>query len=299
MILPIMSSQNFIRICLLILFAAPPSFGFAQENTSVPSCTEKVHAALKPLPQLVYDCPEGLNDSDDGILKLPARFEGLRNVVAELQSFTNPAWWEATVSDLSFCDLHGTTGNLSTAEKDKLSSGDYQNRLFGGDRFRLVLVFDPCYQVGYNGSNLFLIYRPQEKVFVSLLMNGFYTRVENSIHMGVGWHGGKPIIEVSTGNNMPPTLVNYYFTIDPKANLAVPAKLFKEGKTITNKVHSAMLLEDPAGSANVLRVIKAKRLVKSFSAFEADEHGKIGSLGQKLRRVIYRWNGRFYTRSNR
>lgn len=293
-----MSRHNFFRICLLILFAAP-CMGFAQENTSAPSCTEKVRAALKPLPQLVYDCPEDLNDFDDSILKLPARLEGLKKVVAELQSFTNPAWWEATISDLNFCDLHGKTGNLSSAEKDKLSAGDYQHRLFGDDRFRLVLVFDPCYQVGYNGSNLFLIYRPQERVFVSQLMNGFYTRVENSINMVVGWHGGKPIIEVSTGNNMPPTFVNYYFTIDLKMNLVVPANLFKEGKNLTNQVHSAILLEDPAGSASVLRVIKARRLAKSFSAFEADEHGKIGGLGQELRRVIYRWNGRFYTRSNR
>jgi hypothetical protein len=294
-----MSSHNSFRFCLLILFAASPSFVFAQENTSVASCSEKVHSALKPLPQLVYDCPEGLNDSDDSILKLPARFDGLKSVAAELQSFTNPAWWEATVSDLNFCDLHGTPGNLSAEEKDRMRSGDYQSRLFGDNRFRLVLVFDPCYQVGYNGSNLFLIYRPQQKVFVSQLMNGFYTRVENSIDMGVGRHGGEPIIEVRTGNTMPPTLVNYYFTIDPKTNLAVPKKLFKEGSKLTNKVHSAMLLEDPAGSANVLRVIKARHLVKSFSAYEEDEHGKIGGPGQELRRVIYRWNGRFYTRSNR
>ena len=162
----------------------------------------------------------------------------------------------------------------------------------------MVIAFDPCYQTGYNGSNLFLLYRPHEKVFVTELFDGFYTRIENSIEMNVGWLGTQPIIEIKSGNSMPPRLVNFYFTIDPKTNKAIPKNLFKEGKKFTNEIHSAMLLDNPVAlgpDADVLQVVKNKGLVKSFSTVEEDEHGTIDSTGQKLKRIVYRWNGRFYS----
>lgn len=264
-------------------------------------CTAKALAATKPLPQLAYECPADLNDSDESVLKLPARIEGLRKLTAELESFTNPAWWQTDVRDLNSCEIHGSPGEITPEEKAKLGiGGDYTHRLYGDDRFRLVIAFDPCYQTGYNGSNLFLLYRPHEKVFVTELFDGFYTRIENSIEMNVGWLGAQPIIEVRTGNSMPPRLVNYYFTIDPKTNKAIPKNLFKEGKKFTNEIHSAMLFDDPVPlglppGADELQVVKNKRLVKRFSTFEEDERGTIDSTGRKLRRTVYRWNGRFYS----
>ena len=122
--------------------------------------------------------------------------------------------------------------------------------------------------------------------------------------MNVGWLGIQPIIEISTGNSMPPTFVNYYFTIDQKTKKAVPKNLFKEGRKFTNEIRSAMLLDEPATSglpldADILQVVKNKDLVKSFATFAEDEHGKIESNGRKLRRIVYRWNGRFYLPSNR
>jgi hypothetical protein len=39
------------------------------------------------------------------------------------------------------------------------------------------------------------------------------------------------------------------------------------------------------------------RLAASFSAYEEDERGKIDANSRKFRRIVYRWNGRFYARA--
>jgi len=301
-----MARQAIIAAVLLVIFAAFPSVIPAQESVPVAAqCTAKALAASKPLPQLVYECPADVTDFDEGILKRQARISELKKLAAELKSFTCPAWWQTSISDLNFCEIHGTTGELTPEEKEKFRmGGDFAHRLFGDDRFRLIIVFDPCYQTGFNGSNLFLLYRSQEKVFVTQLIDGYFSRIENSIDMNVGWLGTQPIIEIGTGNSMPPTFINYYFTIDPKTNKAVPKKLFKERRKFTNEIRSAMLLDESANlglppGSDILQVVRNKTLVKSFSTFVEDEHGKIESSGGKMRRTVYRWNGRFYLPSTR
>ena len=47
-------------------------------------------------------------------------------------------------------------------------------------------------------------------------------------------------------------------------------------------------------SAGELKIIRRHRLAPSFSAYEEDERGRINDNGRKLRRIVYRWNGRFY-----
>jgi hypothetical protein len=301
-----MSRLRFFSLVLVIACAAAPSITRAQESISFPArCTAKALAASKPLPQLVYECPADVTDFDESILKLPARIVRLKKLMAELESFTNPAWWRTSIRDLNFCEIHGSAGELTSEEKEKVRmGGDFTQRLYGDDRFRLVLVFDPCYQPGFNGSDLFLLHRLKEKVFVTQLIDGYFSRVENSIGMNVGWIGTQPIIEISTANSMPPTLINYYFTIDPRTNKAVAKNLFKEGRKFTNEIRSALLFDEPAGlglprDADVLQLVNNKRLVPSFSTFAEDEHGTIDSSGGKMRRTVYRWNGQFYLRANR
>jgi hypothetical protein len=75
--------------------------------------------------------------------------------------------------------------------------------------------------------------------------------------------------------------------------------LFKSGRKPTNEIWSAMLLAEPRDlglpqSAGELKIIRGHRLAPSFSAYEEDEHGRIGDSGRRLRRIVYRWNGRFY-----
>jgi hypothetical protein len=47
-------------------------------------------------------------------------------------------------------------------------------------------------------------------------------------------------------------------------------------------------------NAGELEILQRHRLAPSFSAYEEDERGRINDNGRKLRRIVYRWNGRFY-----
>lgn len=274
----------------------------AQNDKPVPTCSQTTFAALKAFPKLEYECPEGVQDFDDKILKLPGRLAALRAVEKQLATFTNPAWWQAPTDELVACGIHGSAGPLTDDEKERWKQGDYNLNLIGNQEMRLVLLPDPCYQTEWSGSNGFFLYRKDGKVFVSQVLNGYYTRVDNSVGLSFAKLNGQQIIEVATANSMPPSMVNYYFAIDPVTNQAVPKKMFREGKNLTNQVYSDMLMAEPKdvglpASAAELNVIANGRLAPSFSAYETDEHGRVAANGQKFRRVIYRWNGRIYTRS--
>ena len=107
-------------------------------------------SAFKPLPKLEYDCPEGLSDYDDKILKVPGRTAALADLVKVLESFSDPTWWRAAVDELSACEMHGKPGTLTADEQEKFKDNDYEVQLLGNHEFRLVLASDPCYQTGYS-----------------------------------------------------------------------------------------------------------------------------------------------------
>ena len=272
----------------------------AQKKKLVPNCMQDPFDALKPFPKIEYECPEGVNDFDEKILKLPDRLASLRKAIKQLETFTNPKWWEATVDELNACSVHKSVGALTDDEKESWLRGDVFFDLIGNKQMRLVLVSDPCYQVGFGGSNGFLLYHKDGKVFVSQVLNGFYSRVDNAVGVDFANLNGEQIIEISTANSMPPSLYYYYFAIDPKTNKAVPKKMFKEGKKLTNEIYSDMLMDYPQSfhlpkDASELNIIRKGRLAPSFSAYETSEQGKIhGNQGQNFNRIIYRWNGRFY-----
>jgi hypothetical protein len=275
---------------------------FAQETKPITACKQQTFTSFKPLPKMEYDCLEGLADSDDKILKLPGRAKAIRGVVKELDGFTNAAWWLADVDDLNACKVHGSAGEFTDDEKQGWKRGDYSFELFGNHEFRLALIADPCYQTGYNGSNAFLLYRKDGKVFVSQVLNGYYSRVDNSVGIDFATLNGQHLVEVATANSMPPSLVNYFFAIDPKTNKAVPKKIFQDGNKLTNEIYSAMLMNEPADvglpkGAEALKIFSSNRLAQTFSAYEESDRGKIDDNGRKLRRIVYRWNGRFYARS--
>ena len=272
----------------------------AQKKKLVPNCMQDPFDALKPFPKIEYDCPEGVNDFDDKILKLPDRLASIRNAIKELETFTNPRWWEASVDELNACSLHKSVGALTNEEKESWLRGDNFVNLIGNKQMRLVLIDDPCYQTGFSGSNGFLLYHKDGKVFVSQVLNGFYSRVDNAVGMDFANLNGQQIIELSTANSMPPSLYYYYFAIDPKTNRAVPKKMFKEGRKLTNTIYSDMLMDEPQNlrlpkDASELNIIRKGRLAPSFSAYEVSDQGRIkGNQNRNLNRIIYRWNGKFY-----
>ena len=198
----------------------------AAQKRPAPFCTEKTFATLNPLPQLEYECSESLIESDSRLLKLPRRRAALARVIQSLRSYTNPAWWEASVDEVNACELHKGAGALTAEEKSSWQSGDYSFSLFGDKQTRLVMITDPCYQTGYNGSNLFVLHRREGRVFVTQVLDGYYSRVDNSVGINFGNLNGRRIFEVMTSNSMPPSLVSYFFTIDAGGR-AVPQKIFR------------------------------------------------------------------------
>jgi hypothetical protein len=282
---------------VLLLLALYPVVVFAQKQKPIPVCRQATFAAVKPLPKLEYACPEGLSDYDDKILKLPGRTAALAVLVKEFESFSDPAWWRADVDELSACGMHGKPGTLTADEQEKFKDNDYDFLLLGNHEFRLVLVSDPCYQTGYNGSIAFLLYHKGAAVFATLLLNGYYSRIDNSVGIAFANLNGQTIIEISTANNMPPQETNYYFVIDPRTNKAVPKKLFKIGGKLTNEITSAMIIGEPSDlglpkNSVEMEIVRHNRLAPTFSAYREDFNGE--GDGHKLLRTFYRWNGRYY-----
>jgi len=258
-------------------------------------CNQTTFAAFRTLPKLSYQCPPEFDEADEQILKVAERIAALNKLDRELESFTDAAWWQARVEDLNACEMHGQAGALDAEERASLSRGDYPISLFGNQSIRLIMVTDPCYQTGYNGSVAFLLYHEGGKVFVTRIIDGYYSRVDNSVGLDFANFNGQKIIEISTSNSMPPSVTNRYFVVDPKTHRAVPQKIFKVGRTLTNQISSALILGEPAEvglprSAQDMQLIRQNRLLPSFSTYSE----VFGGDGRRLKRTIYRWNGRFY-----
>lgn len=279
------------RILLLLLVVLLMS-GSAYAQRSKPLvCKNATLAALKPMPELSYQCDDQLNDYDEKILKLPARVSAIKSLVSELSRFTEPAWWAADVVDLGVCDYAGKPGALTRDQRRSFLDGEYLFWLFGNDRIRLALIRDPCYQTQYGGANGFLLYRNGGRVTVTQVMDGFFSRADNPVSLAFAKLNGEEIIEVSTwSGGLNPSLTNYYFAIDPKTNHAFPKNLFKGEHGPTNEISSAMLFNASAA----LKIVRGQTLAPSFSIYVDDANGKIEDNGRTLSRKILRWNGKMY-----
>ena len=294
-----MTMPHLKKISLLLVLLGLSCVPCLGQKQRVPVCSQATFAAFRRLPELSYLCPQRFDESDEEILRVPERIAALNKLAGELESFTDAAWWQARVEDLNACEMHGEAGDLDAEEKASLTRGDYPISLFGNQSLRLIMVTDPCYQTGYNGSVAFLLYREGGRVFVTRVLDGNYSRVDNSVGFDFANLNGQPIIEVSTSNSMPPSVKNYYFVIDPKTHRAVPQKIFKMGRKLTNQISSAMILGEPTElglprNAQDMQLIRRHRLLPSFSTYTEVFVGD----GRKLKRTVYRWNGRFYARAN-
>jgi len=266
-----------------------------------------VLAALKALPELSYPCDEQLQEWDEKILKLPARTAAIQNLMSELSSYSQPAWWAADVVDLGVCDFRKAPGLLSSEQHHDFFTGEYLFWLFGNERMRLVLVADPCYQTQYGGSNAFLLYRgvnanrsartaaarTEDAVVVTQVLDGYFSRADNSVNIAFAKLGEEDILEISTGSGgLNPTLTNYYFAIDPHSHRAVPKNLFIGEHGPTNEITSAMLLE--TAGVEPLKIVRGQTLAKIFVVYTDAEKGRIQDSGRTLSRKLLRWNGKFY-----
>src|SRR6185295_15730319 len=288
------------KIGLLLILLLLSSLTCPAQKQRANVCRQTTFAAFRRLPKLSYQCPQEFDESDEQMLKVPERIEELNKLAGELESFTDAAWWQTGVEDLNACEMHGEPGALDAEERASLTRGDYPISLFGDQSLRLIMVTDPCFQTGYNGSVAFLLYRYGGKVFVTKVLDGYYSRVDNSVGFDFADFEGQQIIELSTSNSMPPSVTNHYFVIDPKTHRAVPEKIFKVGRKLTNQISSAMILGEPAElglprNAQDMQLIRRHRLLPNFSTYQETFEGN----GRKLKRVVYRWSGRFYVEAEK
>ena len=289
------------RIPAIALLLAIVTYGsVAQEKKQPLVCKRAALAALKPLPKLTYRCGNAANDYDEKILKLPQRKIAINALSRRLETFTYVDWWESDIVDLNVCDLRRKPGTLTDDENQRFTGGDYPINLLGNDRIRLVLVADPCYQTGYGGTNGFLLFREAGRVFVTEVLDGFYSRADNPMQLDFATQNAEQIIEVSTfTGGLNPEVTNYYFVIDQKTKRTLPKNLFQGDKRLTNQITSAMLMSEPEALelppvAGQLNIIRGHKLAPEFSIYADDSEGKIDDNGRKLTRTVLHWNGRFY-----
>lgn len=287
--------ENLFQISVVFLFSLLAALSAASQT---PVCRPAALKAVRPIPQLHYDCREDLTDSDDAVLVQPNRREALDHYAQALEKLTFSDWWQFSVEDLNVCDYRKKPGALTKEEKLGYVGGEYFFSLRGNDRYRVVVARDPCYQVGFGGANVFLLNRAGAKVYASQIIDGFYTRAEAPLGFDFAAHGTETVIEIATSSGgLSPSETFYYFTIDPKTNRAVPKNLFRTGGRMTNQIHSQMILGEPAEyglprRAQALQIIKNHRLARYFYIFE-DTGERFGD-NPKFRRILLRWNGKFY-----
>jgi hypothetical protein len=293
-----MHRQNLFPACLFLFGVAilAPVLG---QNAPV-TCKQSVLQALKPMPAFRYRCDPKLDAYDEKVLKLPARIRAKNALVAQLETFTSPGWWRTDVVDLNACDFRHKAGVIAGDALQQFKGGDYRFWLFGNDNIRMIVLPDPCYQSDYNGSVAFVLYHTAAKVFVSQVIDNFFSRADNPILMDVARDGAEEIVEVATwSGGLNPSVTNYYFAIDPKSYRAVPKNLFVGDKGPTNEVSSAMLFGTPEefdlpADAGEIKVIRNGHMAKTISIYAEDPDGKIDDNGRKLNRTVLRWNGKVY-----
>jgi hypothetical protein len=287
---------------LVIMLASVATCAHGQQKKDAALlCKPEVFAQLKPLPKLDYQCrPDQPNDYDEAILKWPERLRAINGYLRELEALNGRGWWEQAVSELNLCYFRGEAGALDAEQAEKVRIGDYQINLFGDNQVRLVLTSDPCYQTGYGGSNAFLLYRREGRVFATQVLDGYFSRADNPVGLDFAGLRGERVIEISTGTGgLQPYRTNYYFVIDKRTGRAVPKRIFKEGKNLTNKITSVLILDDgtfPGGYEEML-IVKGNRLAGRFYTYK-DTYGSGGlkdASGRSLRRIVHRWNGQYYT----
>ncbi len=76
-------------------------------------CTKTALAALKPFPELDYECEEHDEDSR----KSPERRAALQAYLKELESLTDAGWWAAPVEDLNICAIIKEARAMTASER--------------------------------------------------------------------------------------------------------------------------------------------------------------------------------------
>lgn len=295
--------RNSITTFLIIIFCCLlPEFNSISHATNAAqrtrkqahlACKKEAFAALKPLPKLTYRCNPNENDYDTKILKRAPRRAALQGIISQLEEFTDENWWSTSVEELNRCYFHKKPGDFSKSEQHSFESDEYKFQLFGNNEIRLILVKDPCYQIPL-GRNGFILYRKDNIVYVTQILDGYFSRTDNPISMNFAAINDETIIEISSLNGVVyPITTNYYFTIDKMTNKAIPKNLFRVNNKLTNTISTEDIsLYDDNEEAYQMIIIKKGKLRKTFSTFTRAYPNN--ETDPKYSAIAYKWNGKYF-----
>jgi hypothetical protein len=247
-------------------------------------CTRAALQALKTFPELRYTCA----GRDEDSLKSPARKRALSRQMKQLEGFNSPAWWAAGVDELNVCAEFKKPHVLSSDEF-------YQMTLYGDSQTRLLITDDPCVKYSYGTLNVFVLQRAANRVVVTQVLNGYFSRADNAVSMKIADTGSQRILEINAGTGgLQPYVTSFLYTIDKRTNRALPKRLIKDGKAFTHEMNSFYALDVWANkfdfelpeSWEEMSIIKNGRLADQFYVYHEGVEG--------LERTVFKWNGSYY-----
>jgi hypothetical protein len=275
-------------LCMVFLLLAG-SFtkaGAPSQNKKEPrlGCSKGGLQALRAFPELRYACAA----SDEDSLKSPARKRALSRQLAALERFNSSVWWAASVDELNVCSEFKKPYVLGSNEF-------YRMTLYGDSQTRLLITDDPCVKYSYGTLNVFVLQRAANRVVVTKILDGYFSRADNAVSMKIADTGSQRLLEINAGTGgLQPYATSFLYAIDKRTNRAVPRKLIKDGNAFTHEMNSYHSLGVWANqfdfelpeSWEEMSIIKNGRLARQFSVY----HEGAG----KLERTVFKWNGSYY-----
>ncbi len=145
-----------------------------------------------------------------------------------LEQFTSPDWWAANTEELNVCAALNAPQVIS---REKYIAEGYPVDIYGDAQTRLVITSDPCVKYSYGTLNAFVLHRTANRVVVTQVLDGYFSRADNAARMTIADRGGKRLLTVEVGSGgLHPYSEAFRFVIDPKTYRAVPQQHAKAGK---------------------------------------------------------------------
>lgn len=290
-------SRKVFVVCAAML--AADASRVVADTTRVPNCSPSgAAAAAGILPKISYRCPQNVNDYEAAILSVPQRISALDAVLAALAKMNSPLWWTTSVNELNSCYPHGKAGTLTVKEKKELAESAWSVPLQGDDTVRLVYLRDPCYQKNFEGSVLFLLVREGKTITVSKLLDGYFSRLTNSVDFFRATLQGHVIIAVLARGEAGPYTNRriHLFEIDPSSHQPRPYKIFSDGGEAVNELYSEDLLgaDDTGEDPSPLQLISGQKFAHTFVTYEEGGEEELDASGRHLRRSDWTFDGQKY-----
>lgn len=274
------------RFGLITLLLLIPARAWCDEHGL---CAEILGSRPVPL-TIEYRCPKQFQGFEVELLDSPVRMAAKRALISALETKLAGSWWKAPAEALNNC----------YAQVSKQEGGP-PRIVFGDSELRLVKAEDSCFQTGFDGSALFLLSLKEGRTVVSELKDGYYSRIEESVAFRTQLVAGRRIVEIEMSGEygMYPVVSKLFFSLDQSSGKAVPENIFMVDGALRNSLFSEGLLSPEEGLPDPLQVLNDTGFAKRFFGYETGGEAQLDESGRTLRKIAYRWNGKYYERSGR